>query len=126
MPRTLSTAAVIQPHRARGRSLGVPTINVPAPLDIADGVYAGFVKHQGLTFPAAIFVGAAITFGETERQVEAHILDADIDLQGGVVIICQQFIRPNQKFADAAALQTQMQQDIIAIKQCLQASSKNS
>ena len=107
----------------------VPTLNITAPAEIPDGIYAGFVVKgtSGATqrFPAAIFIGAAVTFGETERQAEAHILDAAIDMMGEITLELTHFIRPNQQFPDASSLQHQMQQDIVEIKQCLQELSKN-
>lgn len=105
--------------------MDVPTLNILAPLEVPDGVYAGFVRTQQHRWPAALFVGAAITFGETERQAEAHLLDAEVDLTGVVTFELTHFIRPNQRYADASALQAQMRLDLIQIRQCLQASSKN-
>lgn len=111
----------VRAHRGRGRALGVPTLNIAAPDTVPDGVYAGRVVADQRRFPAAVFVGAATTFGETDRQVEAHILDADIDLTGQITVELTHFIRPNQTFADATALQQQMVADLIAIKQCSRA-----
>lgn len=113
------------PHRGRGRSLGVPTLNLAAADTVPDGVYAGVVSSSQQHFPAAVFVGAAITFGETERQVEAHLLNADVDINGVITVELTHWIRANQKFNDAAALQQQMAADLITVQQCLQASSKN-
>ncbi len=123
-------SGTIASHRGRGRQLAVPTLNITPPAEVPDGIYAGFVLHadpQGRIqrFPAAIFVGAAITFGETDRQAEAHILDATVDMTGSITLELTHFIRPNQQFADAAALQEQMVWDIQTIKQCLQELSKN-
>lgn len=115
----------IRPHRGRGRQLGVPTLNLVAPAKLPDGIYAGFVLHNNQRCPAAIFVGAAITFGETERQVEAHLLDASVDMVGEITVECTHFIRLNQQFAQAEQLQQQMLQDIAEIKLCLQESSGN-
>ena len=116
----------VQAHRGRGRQLGVPTLNIPLTVNIPDGVYAGVVSSGSQRFSAAVFVGAAITFGETERQVEAHLLNADVDISGLITVELTHWIRDNQAFTDAAALQQQMATDLITIQQCLQASSKNS
>lgn len=115
----------VKPHRGRGRGLGVPTLNLEAPDTVPDGVYAGVVSSGQQQFPAAIFVGAAITFEETERQVEAHLLNAAVDISGVITVELTHWIRDNQKFKDATALQQQMAADLITIQQCLQASSKN-
>lgn len=114
----------VMPHRGRGTKLGVPTLNFPAPLNIQDGVYAGYVVKDQQRHPAAIFVGAAITFHETSRQVEAHVLDRSISLSGKITIELVQWLRGNQKFSSAEVLQKQMQQDIMTIKQCLPELSK--
>lgn len=129
-PVAYQFSGAIAPHRGRGRQLAVPTLNIAPPAEVPDGIYAGFVLHADLhqqlqRWPAAIFVGAAITFGETERQAEAHILDAAVDMTGTITLELTHFIRPNQQFPDAAALQAQMAWDIAAIKQCLQESSKS-
>lgn len=113
------------PHRGRGRGLGVPTLNLAPPDTVPDGIYAGVVSSGLQRFPAAVFVGAAITFGETERQLEAHLLNADVDITGIITVELTHWIRDNQQFKDATALQQQMAADLITIQQCLQASSKN-
>lgn len=124
-----SISGVVVSHRGRGRQLGIPTINVAAPANVPDGIYAGVVFWNTFRFPAAVFVGAAVTFGETERQVEAYLLDTPqaqtVDNWGEVRLELTHFIRPNQKFPDADTLRRQMDQDIIQIRQCLQESSKN-
>lgn len=73
----------------RGRELGYPTANVPAPSSTAvpaDGVYAGWLRRcdTGEAFPAAISVGTNPTFdGERERRVESYVLDRDdLELYG--------------------------------------------
>ncbi|TFD48849.1 bifunctional riboflavin kinase/FAD synthetase [Cryobacterium frigoriphilum] len=71
---------------ARGRELGFPTANL-APeaegLTPADGVYAGWLTDAGIRYPAAISVGKNPTFeGILQTQVEAFVLDEDIDLYG--------------------------------------------
>lgn len=116
----------IHPHRGRGRGLGVPTVNIPVSTDVPDGVYAGWLQYGTHRWPAAIFVGAAVTFGETERQAEAHVLGGVVDPQGEVTFLLAQFIRANQQFANAADLQRQMTIDIEIIQQCLLELSKNS
>lgn len=119
----------VAPHRGRGRQLGIPTINLPAPASVPDGIYAGVVFWQGQRLFAAVFVGAAITFGETERQVEAYLLDVTqaqtVDNWGEIKVELTHFIRSNQQFPDADRLKQQMDQDIIRIRQCLQESFKN-
>jgi riboflavin kinase/FMN adenylyltransferase len=74
---------------ARGRELGFPTANLSPEsegLIPADGVYAGWLTDGGVRYPAAISVGNNPTFeGVPKKQVEAYVLDRDIDLYDHVV-----------------------------------------
>ncbi|NUU05732.1 bifunctional riboflavin kinase/FAD synthetase [Leifsonia sp. C5G2] len=69
---------------ARGRELGFPTANLSPEsegLVPADGVYAGWLTDAGERYPAAISVGNNPTFeGVPHKQVEAYVLDRDLDL----------------------------------------------
>ncbi|MGT2424707.1 bifunctional riboflavin kinase/FAD synthetase [Amnibacterium kyonggiense] len=77
----------------RGRELGFPTANLAQQSDgmiPADGVYAGRLVDRSVVpvavHPAAISVGSNPTFeGVPPRQVEAHVLDATLDLYGHLV-----------------------------------------
>ena len=65
----------------RGRELGFPTANLSPDSDgliPADGVYAGWFEVDGDVYPTAFE-------GVPQRQVEAYLLDQDIDLYGKVV-----------------------------------------
>ncbi|MDN4614735.1 bifunctional riboflavin kinase/FAD synthetase [Leifsonia sp. F6_8S_P_1B] len=70
----------------RGRELGFPTANLSPEsegLIPADGVYAGWLADAGERYPAAISVGNNPTFeGVPHKQVEAYVLDRDLDLYG--------------------------------------------
>ena len=69
---------------ARGRELGFPTANLspePEGLIPSDGVYAGWLTDAGERYPAAISVGNNPTFeGVPQKQVEAYVLDRELDL----------------------------------------------
>jgi riboflavin kinase/FMN adenylyltransferase len=71
---------------ARGRELGFPTANLSPEsegLIPADGVYAGWLTDGGERYPAAISVGNNPTFeGVPHKQVEAYVLDRELDLYG--------------------------------------------
>lgn len=73
----------------RGRELGFPTANLSPEsegLIPADGVYAGWLTDAGTRYPAAISVGDNPTFeGVPKKQVEAYVLDRDLDLYDHVV-----------------------------------------
>jgi riboflavin kinase/FMN adenylyltransferase len=68
----------------RGRELGFPTANLSPDsegLIPADGVYAGWLTDGGERYPAAISVGNNPTFeGVPQKQVEAYVLDRELDL----------------------------------------------
>ncbi|WP_448809524.1 bifunctional riboflavin kinase/FAD synthetase [Agromyces bauzanensis] len=73
----------------RGRGLGFPTANLSPEsegLIPADGVYAGWLTDAGTRYPAAISVGDNPTFeGVPKKQVEAYVLDRELDLYDHVV-----------------------------------------
>ncbi|PJJ61512.1 bifunctional riboflavin kinase/FAD synthetase [Compostimonas suwonensis] len=73
----------------RGRELGFPTANLSPESDgliPADGVYAGWLTDHGVRYPAAISVGSNPTFdGVPPKQVEAFVLDEELDLYDHVV-----------------------------------------
>jgi len=125
-----SVHGIVQAHRGRGTELGFPTVNLPLHQDIPHGVYAGYVVWNENGKPhrqaAAIFVGPAITFAETDVQVEAYLLDWSGDLANTEITIeLLQWMRGNEKFPSAKALQDQITLDIKAIQTCLQELSKN-
>jgi riboflavin kinase/FMN adenylyltransferase len=102
-----------------GRSLGYPTANVAAVTDLADGIYFGFAdlavyRHQ----PCIVFIGIPTTVGDTERRVEAHLLDiADADYYGQELVLdIRYFERGNQTFATIAELQAAMRNDEAAAR----------
>jgi riboflavin kinase/FMN adenylyltransferase len=105
---------VIQGHQ-RGRTIGVPTANlrVTDQLIPADGVYAGRAIVNGKTYAAAVSIGTMPTFGENQRQVEAHLIGFDGDLYGTALEVeLVDWIREQWKFAGVEALKAQMRRDI--------------
>lgn len=92
---------VITKYKGNGRKLGYPTANLNVDTELADGVYFGYAELDGYTHhPALIFIGTPTTVGDTERRVEAHLLDAidkdyyDMPLQLEV----HKFHRSNKNF----------------------------
>ena len=88
----------------RGRELGYPTANLdPAALEgflPADGVYAAWATVDGVRYPAAVSIGNNPTFdGVPQHQVEAHLLDVDLDLYGRTIELeFVDFVRGMEKF----------------------------
>src|SRR2546430_2613557 len=94
-------------YKGNGRKLGYPTANINVPTDLVDGVYFGFADLQNFKDqPALIFVGTPTTMGDTERRVEAHLLDIpDADYYGQKLTLrIVLYHRPNRTFESVAAL----------------------
>jgi len=111
---------------ARGRELGFPTANL-APeaegLTPADGVYAGWLTDNGIRYPAAISVGKNPTFeGVLTTQVEAFVLDEDIDLYGHRVDVAfVEHIRGMVAYAGIEPLIAQIRDDVTQVRRILSA-----
>lgn len=101
----------------RGRTIGVPTANLaidPRRAVPGDGVYAGHAHlPDGRTWPCVVNVGSRPTFGGGERSVEAHLLDADVDLYGErLTVTFEAHLRPERRFAGPDELVAQIRADI--------------
>lgn len=85
---TYTVAGEVVGGDRRGRLLGFPTANLrldPSKLVPGNGIYAGWVRlpSDDAYWPAAVSVGVRPTFGEgLHQQIEAHLLDATMDLYG--------------------------------------------
>ena len=109
--------SVVVPGERRGRELGFPTANLrpnPEGLIPADGVYAGWLTVEGVTYPAAISIGNNPTFdGVPARQVEAYVLDEDIDLYGRTVELAfVENLRGMERFDTVEQLIAQLVRDV--------------
>lgn len=105
----------------RGRELGFPTANLSPQsegLIPADGVYAGWLTDAGIRYPAAISVGNNPTFdGVAQKQVEAFVLDRDIDLYDHVVEVSfVERIRGMVAFTGVEPLIVQMHDDVEKVR----------
>ncbi len=103
----------------RGRTLGFPTANLAGIQQLipADAVYAGRAVVPGGTYPCAISIGSAPTFGGQERQVEAHLLDFTGDLCGKTIRIeFTRRLREQKKFESPEALARQLGEDVEAVR----------
>ncbi|BDZ47688.1 bifunctional riboflavin kinase/FAD synthetase [Naasia aerilata] len=105
----------------RGRELGYPTANLAAEsegLAPGDGVYAGWLTDRSAPgrprYPAAISVGTNPTFGDVAlKQVEAYVLDEDLDLYGHTVEVeFQHRLRGMVAYAGVGPLIEQMGLDV--------------
>lgn len=103
-----------KPYKGNGRKLGYPTANIASETDLADGVYFGYADLESHTkAPAIIFIGTPTTVGDTERRVEAHLLDIVdknyYDLP--ITLQVKLFYRSNKHFSSIEALRVAMKQD---------------
>ena len=100
----------------RGRTIGVPTVNLEPPggrkLLPPDGVYAAVVRDEGLAHGAMVNVGPRPTFGEAARTVEAHLFGFTGDLYDRTLAV--EFVarlRDVRRFESAEALTSQLGED---------------
>ncbi|MHC5796789.1 bifunctional riboflavin kinase/FAD synthetase [Lacisediminihabitans sp. FW035] len=124
LERPATVRGIVVPGERRGRELGYPTANLARSVEgfvPADGVYAAYATVDGRTMPAAVSIGNNPTFaGVPDKQIEAHLLDEDLDLYGKTVEIAfLEYIRGMEKFASVGELVTQMSLDEARVRQLL-------
>ncbi len=101
----------------RGRTIGIPTINLAPPdsrkLLPPDGVYAVQVKlKDARVFGGMMNQGPRPTFGEQARTLEAHVFDFDGELYGETVDVeWVRRLRDVQAFPSRDALVAQLERD---------------
>ena len=107
----------VVPGDGRGRTIGIPTANLavwPEHAVPANGVYAcrAWVGH--IAHAAAINIGTRPTVtDQTQRTIEAHVLDFDKDLYGiNLALDFVERLRGEQKFSGVEALVAQIRSDI--------------
>lgn len=119
--RRWSVAGIVMSGAKRGRTIGVPTANIPLGdyLRPKFGVYAvkagptGFAKtHSGVAN-----IGVRPTVGGTAENLEVHLFDFDSDIYGQEwEVELVDFIRPERAFDGLEALRRQINMDIEAAK----------
>ena len=88
--RPYSARGVVEQGQGRGRTLGIPTLNLaadPRKLFPPDGVYAVRVEWRRVRYGGMMNQGARPTFGIAERALEIHLFDFDEDLYGEAVTV---------------------------------------
>lgn len=109
----------------RGRSIGIPTANMEVGEHMqvpAGGVYAGHAAIAGSSqhWACVVNIGTRPTFGGEAVSVEAHLLDADVDLYGErLAVAFEERLRDEQRFDGPDALVAQIHRDIGAARQRL-------
>ena len=99
---------VIRGHQ-RGREIGVPTANLRCEAQIIpdDAVYAGRATVDGKTYPAAVSIGTMPTFGENQRQIEAHLVGFSGDIYGRTLTVeLLDWLREQRKYTSIDLLKS--------------------
>jgi riboflavin kinase / FMN adenylyltransferase len=122
--RPYSVSGRVVAGAGRGRTIGIPTINLadvpPRKLFPPDGVYAVWVDTPRGRFGGMLNQGSRPTFGESSRSVEAHLFEFTGDLYGcWVRVEWVARLRDTRKFESAAQLMTQLEVDRNDARQAL-------
>jgi riboflavin kinase / FMN adenylyltransferase len=116
---------IVQQGRKRGVKLGFPTANIVLNREVPDGIYASEVVLDGMTYQAATFIGAAKTFGETEKKAESYLLDFTQDIYGKEITIrLYKKHRDNMTFSSAETMIRQIRKDISQIREYFRKNEK--
>jgi riboflavin kinase/FMN adenylyltransferase len=122
--RHYSMIAQVIPGAGRGRHLGYRTINLRVEsqqkLLPPNGVYAVYVEWAGGSSAGMMHQGPRPTFGEAERSLEVHLLDASEELYGQEVKVSWvQRLRDVTKFDSPEELVRQLEKDYLAARSAL-------
>src|SRR5882672_11421148 len=114
--RRYSIRGTVVRGAGRGRTIGVPTINLAPPdarkLLPPDGVYAVGVWWRGTRYGGMMNQGARPTFAEQGRTLEVHLFDFAGDLYGETVRVeWVERLRDVQAFPSREALVAQLERD---------------
>ena len=129
--RRYGATGVVERGAGRGRTIGIPTINL-APLDPRkllppDGVYAVWVElpgkgegRRGRRYGGMMNQGPRPTFGIAARALEIHLFDFAGELYGEAVNVeWVRRLRDVQTFPSRDALVDQLGRDAVAARQAL-------
>ncbi len=119
-------SGIVQHGDKRGQQIGFPTANLrpdAKKLLPADGVYAAYVHIQdayegdlqltSLVYKSVVNIGVRPTFDGTERLVEVHLLNTNLDLYDKLLTIeFVEHLRDEQRFSGIEALKAQIAADI--------------
>lgn len=113
--RPYAIAGEIASGHGRGRTLGVPTLNL-YPLGHllpAHGVYVATIVTSAQSISAVANLGVRPTFADDPRiSLEAHALTEFAAFEGPVAVQLHAYLRPEQRFEEALALRAQIGIDI--------------
>jgi len=114
--RPYGALGTVERGAGRGRTIGIPTLNLPVPdarkLLPPDGVYAVWVEWRGGRVGGMMNQGGKPTFGDGRRSLEVHLLGFEGDLYGEWVRLeWVERLRDVRRFASADELQSQLERD---------------
>jgi riboflavin kinase/FMN adenylyltransferase len=114
--RPYAVSGRVVPGAGRGRTLGIPTINVAEvpyrKLLPPDGVYAAIVEWRDGRAGGMLNQGPRPTFGEASRSLEVNLFGVDANLYGDWVRVeWVERLREVRSFTSAAALKKQLERD---------------
>jgi riboflavin kinase/FMN adenylyltransferase len=126
--RPYGARGTVERGAGRGRSIGVPTINLPVPdvrkLLPPDGVYAVWVRWGERRCGGMMNQGPRPTFGVAERGLEVHLFDFAEDLYGETVLVeWVRRLRDVRAFASREALLEQLARDGTTARESLNLAS---
>lgn len=102
--------------RTVGKTLGFPTVNMLIDNDkikLKDGVYAGKVILDNVTYRTIINYGARPTFNLDEKLIEAHVIGFNGNLYGQTITLrFSGFIRSVMRFNGSEELIKQLEKDV--------------
>src|SRR5690606_28229848 len=108
----------------RGRTIGIPTANIDCSNQVLppNGVYGVQLRTGSLNakpFRGVMNIGTVPTFtDQSQRTVEVHVLDQDLDLYDQFVIVdLMTYIRKERKFSGPQELVAQIQRDIAQFRE---------
>lgn len=123
--RAYGALGTVERGAGRGRTIGIPTLNLPVPdarkLLPPDGVYAVRVTlPDGACHGGMMNQGSRPTFGVQERGLEIHLFDFDAEIYGVTVWVeWVRRLREVRAFSSREALIAQLADDRAAARQSL-------
>jgi riboflavin kinase/FMN adenylyltransferase len=124
------TTGVIEHGLKIGRTIGFPTANMSRDCEgylPLDGVYAGWLYVDDQKLPAAHSVGINETFQAVPRLVESFVIDhTGLNLYDKTVTLeYVEFVRPAAKFDGVESLVSEINRDIVKIREILELEGKS-
>jgi riboflavin kinase/FMN adenylyltransferase len=123
--RAYGALGTVERGAGRGRTIGIPTLNLPVPdprkLLPPDGVYAVQVTlPDGARYGGMMNQGSRPTFGVQERGLEIHLFDFDAVIYGVTVWVeWVRRLREVRAFPSREALVAQLAEDRAAARRSL-------